>query len=66
MSDVVVHVRLISLSGLANCGVCGQDYSFDRAPEDLESIRCPCCGSLTGELYENLIHPVVEITKGTD
>ncbi len=64
MSDVVLHVRLVSLSGLATCDVCRQDYSFNRAPEALESIRCPCCGSPTGEVHESLIHPVVEIVKG--
>ena len=64
MSDVVVHVRLLSLSGIATCDVCGQAYSFNRSPEELESIHCPRCGSLSGELHEHLIHPVVEITKG--
>jgi predicted amidophosphoribosyltransferase len=64
VSEVVLHVRIRSLSGLATCDVCKQDYSFDRAPDALESIRCPRCGSPTGELHQDLIHPVVEITEG--
>jgi hypothetical protein len=63
-SEVTVHVRVIALSGLATCGVCGTLVSFEVRREEFDTkdrITCPECGG-TAHLHESSVVPVIEVS----
>jgi len=66
MSAHPVHVRVITVSGIAVCEVCGRWSSFERPCEEaeLERIRCAVCGAAGVELWRGTLWAILELKEG--
>ena len=64
-SEIVVHVRLVALTGIATCDVCSCLVSFRVLAtqlERLEALGCPRCGGSL-DPHEASVHPEVEMVS---